>query len=70
MSRIVSLSDVDALPPWRRPIVLLVLTALAMPIGFATWSALLNNFVIEVAQFDGADIGVLHSVREMPLHFV
>ncbi|MBB93560.1 MAG: MFS transporter [Rhodobacteraceae bacterium] len=66
MSRIVSLSDVDALPPWRRPIVLLVLTALAMPIGFATWSALLNNFVIEVAQFDGADIGVLHSVREIP----
>ncbi|HBV54477.1 MAG TPA: MFS transporter, partial [Rhodobacteraceae bacterium] len=27
---------------------------------------LLNNFVIEVANFDGSDIGWLHSVREIP----
>ncbi len=40
--------------------------ALAMPLSFATWSALLNNFVIEVAQFDGSDIGWLHTVREIP----
>ena len=40
--------------------------ALAMPIAFNTWSALLNNFVIEVAQFDGSDIGWLHTVREIP----
>lgn len=40
--------------------------AFAMPIAFATWSALLNNFVIEVAQFDGVKIGWLHTVREIP----
>jgi hypothetical protein len=40
--------------------------AAAMPIAFATWSALLNNFVIEVADFDGSDIGLLHTVREIP----
>lgn len=54
------------LPRWRRPIALLFLMALAMPIAFNTWSALLNNFVIEVAQFDGADIGLLHTIREIP----
>jgi len=62
----VSLSDLDAQPKWRRPIVLLFLMALAMPIAFNAWLALLNNFVIEVAQFDGADIGLLHTVREIP----
>jgi len=51
---------------WRRPVALLALMAAAMPIAFATWSALLNNFVIEMAGFDGADIGWLHTVREIP----
>jgi predicted MFS family arabinose efflux permease len=60
------LEDTDQLPVWRRPIALLVLIAIALPIAFSTWLALLNNFVIEVAQFDGADIGLLHSVREIP----
>ena len=45
---------------------LLALMAAAMQIAFATWSALLNNFVIEMAGFDGADIGWLHTVREIP----
>ena len=27
---------------------------------------MLNNFVIEVANFDGSDIGLLHTVREIP----
>jgi hypothetical protein len=40
--------------------------AFGMPIAFATWSALLNNFVVEVARFDGGDIGWLHTVREIP----
>ena len=40
--------------------------ALCMPIAFNAWFALLNNFVVEVAQFDGADIGLLHTVREIP----
>jgi len=66
MSRIVPLSEARHLPLWRRPVALLFLMAVAMPVAFATWSALLNNFVIEVAQFDGKDIGWLHTVREIP----
>jgi hypothetical protein len=66
MTRLVHLADARHLPFWRRPITLLFLMAAAMPIAFATWSALLNNFVIEVAQFDGHDIGWLHTVREIP----
>lgn len=64
-----TLAQAQALPFWRRPIALLALMAFAMPVGFATWSALLNNFVIEMAGFDGADIGWLHTVREIPGFF-
>lgn len=66
MTQYISLEEAKALPFWRRPVSLLFLMALAMPIAFNTWSALLNNFVIEVADFDGADIGLLHTVREIP----
>lgn len=66
MMRIVPLSQAADLPVWRRPIALLVLVAIAMPVSFFVWSALLNNFVIEVAGFDGSDIGWLHTVREIP----
>ncbi len=65
----VSLNDAQHLPRWRRPMALLFVMAAAMPIAFATWSALLNNFVIEFAQFDGGDIGLLHTVREIPGFF-
>ncbi len=65
----VTLHDAKDLPFWRRPVMLLFLMAAAMPIAFSTWSALLNNFVIEVADFDGADIGWLHTVREIPGFF-
>ncbi|NBE07726.1 MFS transporter [Paragemmobacter ruber] len=64
--RIVTLADAERLPLWRRPESLLFLMAFAMPIAFATWSALLNNFVIEAAQFSGVEIGWLHTVREIP----
>ena len=66
MYKIVSLQDGRELPIWRRPVTLLFLMAMAMPVAFSTWSALLNNFVIEVADFDGSDIGWLHTVREIP----
>ncbi len=66
MARTVSLAAAQNLPFWRRPITLLFVGSAAMPVAFATWSALLNNFVIDVAQFDGADIGWLHTVREIP----
>ena len=64
-----TLAQAQDLPFWRRPIALLALMAFAMPVAFATWSALLNNFVIEMAGFDGADIGWLHTVREIPGFF-
>ncbi|MEM1375266.1 MAG: MFS transporter [Pseudomonadota bacterium] len=64
--RFQSLSDARAGPIWRRPEAFLVLMAIAMPLSFSVWSALLNNFVIEAASFDGADIGWLHTVREIP----
>jgi len=63
------LGDARQLPFWRRPVTLLFLMAAAMPVAFATWSALLNNFVIEVAGFNGSDIGWLHTVREIPGFF-
>ena len=66
MANPVTLSEAQAFPLWRRPIALLFLMAVAMPIAFNTWSALLNNFVVEVANFDGSDIGLLHTVREIP----
>ena len=65
-SSIVSLQEARALPNWRRPVFLLMLMAFAMPIAFSTWSALLNNFVIEKAGFTGVEIGWLHTVREIP----
>ncbi|NOD77131.1 MULTISPECIES: MFS transporter [unclassified Ruegeria] len=60
------LNEAQSLPFWRRPVTLLFVMAMTMPIAFNAWSALLNNFVIEVANFDGADIGLLHTVREIP----
>ena len=66
MKAIYPLEEARQLPVWRRPITLLFLMAAAMPIAFSTWSALLNNFVIEMAEFDGSDIGWLHTVREIP----
>ncbi|NRB33799.1 MAG: MFS transporter [Rhodobacteraceae bacterium] len=66
MFKPVPFDDLSRRPRWQRPIVLLFVMALAMPVAFNGWSALLNNFVIEAASFDGADIGLLHTVREIP----
>ena len=49
-----------------RPEFLLLLMAGAVPLSFATWQALLNNFAIERAAFSGAEIGILQSLREVP----
>ncbi len=57
-------------PPRARraasPVALLLLMAAGMSLSFSTWQALLNNFAVERAAFDGADIGLLQSVREIP----
>ena len=66
MARSVSIFDLSGLPFWCRPIFLLFIMAVAMPIAFNVWFALLNNFVVQVADFDGSDIGLLHTVREVP----
>ncbi len=62
----VTLADAKSLPRWQQPVMLLVVMAAALPLAFSTWAALLNNFVIEAAGFDGVGIGWLQSVREVP----
>ena len=44
----------------------LVIVSIAIPLGFAAWNGLLNNFVIERAAFTGVEIGILQSLREVP----
>ena len=44
---------------WRSPEALLILMAIAMPLSFSTWQALLNNFAVDHAGFDGVKIGRL-----------
>ena len=66
IGRTLAIEDAEHLAFWRRPVFLLFLMSAAMPLSFATWNALLNNFVIEVAGFDGVGIGWLHTVREIP----
>ncbi|WP_421867894.1 MFS transporter [Motiliproteus sp.] len=51
---------------WQRPENLLFLMTAAMSISFGIWQALLNNFVIERANFTGVEIGILQSLREIP----
>ncbi|GEA60865.1 MFS transporter [Vibrio comitans] len=51
---------------WQTPQNFLILISIVVPVAFSSWMALLNNFVIERANFDGADIGLLQSVREIP----
>jgi hypothetical protein len=51
---------------WQTPKNLLIVMSVAMTLAFATWMALLNNFVVERAAFSGAEIGMLQSIREIP----
>jgi predicted MFS family arabinose efflux permease len=52
--------------PWRRAEILLILLAIASPLGFATWMTLLNNFAIDEVGYTGVEIGILQSLREVP----
>ena len=51
---------------WRSPETLLMLMAIGMPLSFATWTGLLNNYAIEMINFDGREMGFLQSFREVP----
>ena len=50
----------------QKPEVYLYLFAAAVPISFAAWQAMINNFSIEQAGFGGVEIGILQSLREVP----
>lgn len=62
----VPLAATTGWPAWRRPAGLLVLMAAGMPLAFSVWVAVIQNFVIEVAGFDGKDWGWMQTVREIP----
>ncbi len=51
---------------WLNERTLLIIMSVIMPLTFSTWQVLLNNFAIEQAAYNGADIGLLQSVREIP----
>ncbi len=45
---------------------LLYVMTISMMFSFSAWMSMLNNFVIESASFDGVQIGILQSLREIP----
>jgi hypothetical protein len=45
---------------------LLYVITISMVVSFSAWMSLLNNFTVEVASFDGSQIGILQSIREIP----
>mgnify|MGYP000128952178 FL=1 len=51
---------------FNQPEHLLLAMAFTMPLVFSVWMVLLNNFVIEKANFTGVEIGILQSLREVP----
>jgi len=51
---------------FKSRIALLYLMSIAMMFSFSSWMSLLNNFAIEIASFDGSQIGMLQSIREIP----
>ena len=51
---------------YQKPEYLLLSMGFIMPLVFSVWMVLLNNFVIEQAAFTGKEIGLLHSLREIP----
>jgi MFS family permease len=57
---------ISFLKRFNQPEHLLLAMAFTMPLVFSVWMVLLNNFVIEKANFTGVEIGILHSLREIP----
>jgi hypothetical protein len=49
-----------------KPEIYLYLFASAVPICFASWAAMINNFSVEQVGFTGIEIGILQSLREVP----
>jgi len=51
---------------FKSRVALLYILSISMIFSFSAWMSLLNNFVIEVANFSGKQIGFLQSIREIP----
>ena len=51
---------------WQSPFGFLTIATIVMAVTFSAWNALLNNFAVEAAQFNGANMGMLQSLREIP----
>lgn len=52
---------------WReRPEIMLMLMAIAVPLGLSTYMAVINNFAVEKAAFTGTEKGLQESIREIP----
>lgn len=47
-------------------IALLYIITIAMLFSSSAWMSLLNNFAIEMVSFDGSQMGLLQSIRELP----
>ncbi|MEM1163267.1 MAG: MFS transporter, partial [Pseudomonadota bacterium] len=56
----------DHLPLWRRPEAMLLVMNAGVWFGLSLWMVLVNNFAVEVVNFDGSDTGWRESVREIP----
>ncbi len=51
---------------FKSRIALLYILSISMIFSFSAWMSLLNNFVVEVGNFNGSQIGFLQSIREVP----
>jgi hypothetical protein len=51
---------------FKSRIALLYILSISMVFSFSAWMSLLNNYVVEVASFNGSQIGILQSLREIP----
>ena len=50
----------------RRAVALIMIMVAGSAVGYVVWEKLHTNFAVERANFDGLDIGSLHSIREIP----
>ena len=53
-------------PTLRQAIALIMIMAAGSAVGYTVWASLITNFAIEIAAFDGFQMGALHSIREIP----
>ena len=53
-------------PTLSQAIALIMIMAAGGAVGYTVWASLITNFAIEIASFDGFQMGALHSIREIP----